>query len=127
MQDIDLIESKTTRSYSSVTVTSPSSEPVRVLDFKDFTANTTKMRNFRVRDMFVRQLLQLKTLSLDKALAIVRRYPTPSLLLRAYDNCNDVGKAELLLATIPYGAAMKTIGPVISKVLYNLYNARQPS
>lgn len=101
--------------------------PVPVLDYREFTANTTKMRNFRVRDMFVRQLLQLKTLSLDKALAIVGQYPTPSRLLRAYDACgDDAGAAERLLAPIRYGVAMKTIGPAISKVLYHLYNARQP-
>lgn len=83
------------------------------------------MRNFRIRDLFVRQLLQLKTLTIDKALAIVQHYPTPSHLLRKYSLCVDQKEAELLLANIPYGPTLKTIGPVISKCLYHFYYSQQ--
>lgn len=101
---------------------------IPVLEFKHFTASTTKMRNFPIRDLFVRQLLQLKTLTLDKALAIVHVYPTPSRLLRAYAQCaGGQREAETLLANITFGPAKKTIGPVISKCLYQFYHAQQPS
>lgn len=102
-------------------------QPVRVLAFDAFTAATTKMRNFSVRDMFVRQLLQLKTLSVDKAMAIVRRYPTPSHLQRAYRECerSGAGGGETLLADLEFGALRKRIGPAISRSLYLLYTRRQ--
>lgn len=85
------------------------------------------MRNFRIRDLFVRQLLQLKTLTLDKALAIVQHYPTPSHLLRKYAACIDQKEAEMVLANIEYGPTKKSIGPVISKCLYHFYYAQKAS
>lgn len=85
------------------------------------------MRNFRIRDLFVRQLLQLKTLTLDKALAIVQHFPTPAHLLRKYTACADQTEAEMVLANIPCGPTKKSLGPVISKCLYHLYHAQQAS
>lgn len=95
-----------------------------VMAFTQFQKRTVKIQNFAVKDMFVRQLLQLKTLSLDKTLAIVQQYPTPVSLLSAYAAANDPEDAgELLLANIHYGQLRKTIGPVISKSIYNFYHA----
>lgn len=71
--------------------------------------------------MFVKQLLQLKGVSVDKALAIVEKYPTPrSLMLEYRDNAGV--KGEKLLSTIPYGKLRKNIGPTISKTIYQLYS-----
>ena len=69
--------------------------------------------------MFIRQLLQLKGISVDKAFAIVERYPTPRTLINAFQTpgCN----AELLLANIEYGNKKSMVGPVISKTIYQLY------
>lgn len=71
--------------------------------------------------MFIRQLLQLKGLSLDKASAIIDKYPTPKLLSLAYKELDDKEQGELLLANIRIGNSNKKIGPVISKVLYEFY------
>lgn len=103
------------------------SSAVPVIDFAQFSVSTTKMRNFRIRDLFVRQLLQLKTLTIDKALAIVQHYPTPSRLLRKYAECKDQKEAESLLANILFGPTRKPIGPMISKCLYHFYHAQQSS
>lgn len=94
--------------------------------FAEFQKRTVKIQNFAIKDMFVRQLLQLKQLSLDKALAIVQRYPTPASLLSAYAAAND-DDGELLLANIQYGQLRKTIGPVISKCIYHFYHAQSVS
>lgn len=69
--------------------------------------------------MFVRQLLQLKGMSIDKALAIVEHYPTPRLLVEAFQKTDCNG--ELLLATIEFGDKKRLIGSVISKTIYQLY------
>lgn len=100
---------------------------VHVMRYDEFSQSTMKMRNFKIKDLFVRQLLQLKSLSLDKALAIVAVYPTPRSLLHAYRMCMATEEAEHLLAPIRFGKLNGTIGPVISKVIYGLYNNRQPS
>ena len=76
--------------------------------------------------MFIRQLMQLKGLSLDKALAIVDKYPTPKLLSSAYEELDDdTQQAELLLADIRIWNSNKKIGPVISKMLHAFYTLNE--
>lgn len=94
---------------------------VELMDFKEFTVGTTKMKNFTIRDLFLRQLLQLKTLSIDKAVAITQLYPTPRHLILKYQQCSSKIEEENLLANIQFGKFKKTIGSTISKVIYNLY------
>ena len=72
--------------------------------------------------MLVRQLLQIKGISLEKALAIVELYPTPKLLLSALNNSGRNG--EKLLAPLQYGLNKRQIGPVSSKIIYQLYTQR---
>lgn len=95
---------------------------LKVMHFKEFSEITTKMKNFTIRDLFLRQLIQLKTLSIDKAQAITEVYPTPQSLIRAYANCKDRCDAENLLSNIQFGKFKKPIGSTISKIIYNLYN-----
>lgn len=60
---------------------SASDNTIPVMEFADFSQLSTKMRNFTIKDLFVRQLVQLKALSVEKALAITKIYPTPTHLL----------------------------------------------
>lgn len=85
------------------------------------------MRKFSIRDLFLRQLLQLRSLSLDKALAIVEHFPTSVSLLRAYRNCDLQSDGEQLLTKIEFGKLRKPIGPVISKCIYQFFQSQQPS
>lgn len=93
------------------------------MEFKEFAETTGKMRNFTVRDIFLRQLVQLKTLSIEKALAITEIYPTPKSLLLAYGKCFDENEAINLLANIPCGKLKKPLGYTISRILYNFYKS----
>lgn len=95
---------------------------VELMNFKEFADATVKMKNFTIRDLFLRQLLQLKTLSIDKALAITNIYPTPRHLIRNYEQSHSKFEAENLLASIQFGKFKKPIGSTISKTIYNLYN-----
>lgn len=72
--------------------------------------------------MFIRQLLQLSGMSVEKAIAVVDKYPTPKLLQLAYLNCTVNG--EKLLSTIQYGNQNRKIGIVISKTIYQLFTNR---
>lgn len=93
-----------------------------LLNFKDFNKGASKTKSFRVKDIFARQLLQLKGVSVDKALSIVEEYPSPKLLKIKYDQLSNV-QGEKLLASITFGSLKKFIGPVISKTVYQLYNS----
>ncbi|XP_068966111.1 crossover junction endonuclease MUS81 isoform X2 [Bombus flavifrons] len=69
--------------------------------FEEFNKAASKQKVFKVNQMFVRQLLQLKGMSIDKALAIVEHYPTPRLLVEAFQksDCND-GRSMLVILII---------------------------
>lgn len=97
---------------------------VELIDFKEFSESTGKMRHFTIRDMFNRQLVSLKSLSIDKALAITEVYPTPQSLIKAYDRCFDQSEAMDLLANIPCGKLKRPLGTTISQTIYKLFNAR---
>lgn len=71
-----------------------------------------------VRDMFIRQLLQVRGLSIHKAFAIVDQYPSPKLLINAFKRNPN----PLLLSNISYGIPVKKVGPIISKTLFQLYS-----
>jgi crossover junction endonuclease MUS81 len=72
-----------------------------------------------VRDLFIKQLVQLHGLSVQKAQAIVERYHTPRVLMAAYQAEGSAG--EKLLANIRYGSLNRLIGPVISRTIHQFY------
>ncbi|KAJ8667433.1 hypothetical protein QAD02_009096 [Eretmocerus hayati] len=91
----------------------------RLLVFSDFNKAAVKTRKYNVREMFIRQLIQLKGISVDKASAIVELYPTPKLLAAACDKGD-----EKLIAEIKAGPSKRKIGPAISKTIYQFYTKR---
>lgn len=95
---------------------------IELMNFKEFAEKTGKMKNFTIRDMFTRQLVSLKSLSVEKATAITAFYPTPQSLMRAYDGCFDEKDALNLLANIPCGKLKRPLGSNISHAIYKLYN-----
>ncbi|XP_043510455.1 crossover junction endonuclease MUS81 isoform X3 [Frieseomelitta varia] len=99
-----------------VTQTNISNNTCNFMVFEEFNKAASKQKVFKVNEMFVRQLLQLKGMSIDKALAIVEHYSTPRLLIEAFRE-----SGELLLANIEFGDKKRLIGPIISKTIYQLY------
>ena len=69
--------------------------------------------------MFIRQLMQLSGVSIEKAMAIVDLYPTPLVLSEAFRNASKSG--EKLLSTIQVGPAKRQLGPALSKTIFDLY------
>ena len=78
-----------------------SSSMLNLMEFQDFNRAASKQKVFKVSEMFIRQLLQLKGVSVDKATAIVERYPTPRILIDALQRSDCNG--ELLLSSIQLG------------------------
>lgn len=74
----------------------------------------------KVSELFVKMLLQIKGMSVDKSLAVVDVYATPRLLKEAYA-ANSPPQGEKLLSKITFGKYNKSIGPVLSKVVYDLF------
>lgn len=75
-------------------------------------------QNLKIHEMFVKQLVQLKGLSAEKAVAITQKYPTPRDLMAAFKKSEN---PEMLLSNLPYGLTNRNIGPTISKAIFSLY------
>ncbi|XP_051156626.1 crossover junction endonuclease MUS81 [Leptopilina boulardi] len=100
--------------------TSKNSESLMV--FEKFDKDNAKTKPRKVKEMFLRQLIQIKGVSADKAVAIGEIFPTPKLLYTALVDSESRG--ENLLEPLQYGLAKRQIGPVISKTIYQLYTQR---
>uniref|UniRef100_A0A8D8SZB6 Crossover junction endonuclease MUS81 n=1 Tax=Cacopsylla melanoneura TaxID=428564 RepID=A0A8D8SZB6_9HEMI len=89
---------------------------LNLLKFKQFNQMSNKARNYKVKEMFVKQMMQLSGLSLAKAMVIVEKYPTPLLLINAFhEHGHD------LLADLKYTQLGTRIGNAISNALYQFY------
>ncbi|XP_023710532.1 crossover junction endonuclease MUS81 isoform X3 [Cryptotermes secundus] len=92
---------------------------VSLMTFSEFNMASSKTKALKVQDVFIKQLLQLHGLSAEKAQAIVERYPTPRVLMAAFQAEGSAG--EKLLANIRYGSLNRLIGPVISRTIHKFY------
>lgn len=97
---------------------------IRLMEFKEFNKASSKQRKFKVSEMFIRQLLQLKGMSVDRATAIVERYPSPRILIAALENSAN---GEQLLANIQVSDKRRQLGSSISKTVYQLYTTNELS
>lgn len=100
----------------------PSPNPLcSLLTFNDFNAGAIKNKAQSVREVFARQLMQVRGVSGEKAAALVDRYSTPASLLAAYDTCATPKEQEMLLSTIKCGRLQRNLGPTLSRTLSQLY------
>lgn len=100
----------------------PSPNPLcSLLTFSDFNVGAMKNKAQSVREVFARQLMQVRGVSGEKAAALVDRYSTPASLLAAYDACTSPKEQEMMLSTIKCGQLQRNLGPVLSKTLAQLY------
>lgn len=66
--------------------------------------------------------MRIRGLSVERAYAIIQKYPTLNSLMTEYKKCVDDKERESLLALIRYGNYGKTIGPSLSRTIAKLYN-----
>ncbi|XP_076243895.1 mus81 structure-specific endonuclease subunit [Calliopsis andreniformis] len=99
-----------------------SSNILNLMEFQEFNKAASKQKVFKVSEMFIRHLLQLKGISVDKAVAIAERYSTPQLLIDALQepDCNG----EMLLSSIECGDKKRQLGITLSKTIYQLYTKK---
>uniref|UniRef100_A0A8C9AFV7 Crossover junction endonuclease MUS81 n=1 Tax=Prolemur simus TaxID=1328070 RepID=A0A8C9AFV7_PROSS len=105
----------------------PSPNPLcSLLTFGDFNTGAMKNKAQSVREVFARQLMQVRGVSGEKAAALVDRYSTPASLLAAYDSCASPKDQETLLSTIKCGRLQRNLGPALSRTLAQLYCSCSP-
>lgn len=99
------------------------SNHVNLLKFRTLYEDSARNAQLTVREVFVQQLLQLHSLSMDRALAIVERYATPRQLLDAYAECLTETEARLLLAGLSCGPLQRPLGEKLSQCIYEFYSS----
>ncbi|XP_060557724.1 crossover junction endonuclease MUS81-like isoform X2 [Ruditapes philippinarum] len=98
----------------------------KLATFEEFNQGSVKSKALTVHEMFGKQLIQLHGMSAVKARAIIDKYPTPSHLYQAYENCSSEKEKENLLSSIKCGKTSRSLGQAQSKQLYHLYNTSTP-
>ncbi|XP_068218425.1 crossover junction endonuclease MUS81 [Palaemon carinicauda] len=92
-----------------------------LVPFKDFNAASMKNHQLSVKEMFVKHLLQLHGLSLDKAKAVVDKFETPAAMMLAYESLENPMESENMLASIKCGKAGRNFGSALSMHIAKLY------
>ncbi|XP_036618119.1 crossover junction endonuclease MUS81 isoform X2 [Trichosurus vulpecula] len=95
--------------------------PCSLFTFSDFNEGARKNKAQSVREVFARQLMQLRGVSGEKAAAVLEKYNTPACLLAAYDACTSPQEQEKLLSSIKCGRLQRNLGPTLSRTLCQLY------
>ncbi|XP_048514230.1 crossover junction endonuclease MUS81 [Athalia rosae] len=106
----DLIDSDVTSSLTQLMV------------FDEFNKAAAKVKKFKVKEMFIQQLMQLSGISMEKAFAIVNVYPTPKTLINSFKASGTAG--ENLLSHVEFGTTNRRLGSAISKTLYQFYTRK---
>ncbi|KAI5646064.1 ERCC4 domain-containing protein [Phthorimaea operculella] len=88
--------------------------------FSYFNKSSIKNKPLTVTETFIKLMLQLKGVSVEKALAIAKVYTTPKALLKEYEKCSQK-QGETLLANLKYGNLNKNVGPMVSKAIYKFF------
>lgn len=94
-----------------------------LISFQEFTTQTEKNKMLTVREMFAKQLMQIKGVSAERVVAIVNKYPTPACLLTAVEEATTREEKENLLTNLDFGKAKKKVGAPISKQVFTLFNS----
>ena len=68
-----------------------------LIDFKQFTNESSKSSNLNVQQIFARQLRTVKGLGIDNCSSITRVFKTPRLLDLCYEKCESDIQMENLL------------------------------
>lgn len=95
--------------------------------YEAFSNSTSKSKNLTLKDLFVKQLLQIPSCTVQKVAAIVQQYPTPRSLLTAYDNLILETDRIHLLKNLEYGEKKRKLGPKLSETIYYYYSSSSSS
>lgn len=90
------------------------------MTFNYFNKASSKNKPLTVTETFIKLLLQLKGVSVEKALAITEAYKTPRLLMKEYEKCSKK-EGEMLLANLKRGDLNRNVGPSTSKSIYQFF------
>ncbi|ODV95785.1 hypothetical protein PACTADRAFT_49235 [Pachysolen tannophilus NRRL Y-2460] len=88
----------------------------------NFQSILSKSDMITVKELFIKMLMTIKGMSLDKALKIQTHFKTPKNLIQNYRNCENISDKEKLLSDLFCNEITnKKIGPSLSKKVYEIW------
>ncbi|KAL8184090.1 UNVERIFIED_CONTAM: hypothetical protein K2H54_006205 [Gekko kuhli] len=99
----------------------PRNDSCMLMTFAEFNEEAMKNQAQTVSEVFARQLMQISSMTGERAAAILERYQTPASLLAAYAACKTASEKEQLLSGIRCGKLRRNLGAAVSKTLAQLY------
>ncbi|KAG7798200.1 hypothetical protein KL929_002165 [Ogataea haglerorum] len=91
-----------------------------VYNFITFQSLLSKSNMVSVREMFIRMLMTIKGVSLDKAIAIQLHYGTPKNLIDSYTNCTG-DKPRMVHDALKDQVGNRKIGAALSSKIYEVW------
>ncbi|KAI8621465.1 hypothetical protein BC830DRAFT_1163692 [Chytriomyces sp. MP71] len=93
---------------------------VRSVTFEDFGKENSKTKNFTLGDVWVRQLMTVQGISLEKAVFFARTFNTSAKFFKALSACKNDTERESLIQKAG-GEHRKGLGVALSKKLLNVF------
>ena len=82
---MEMASEKSIASLGTETLCRNRSQTLFLRGFTDYFNTTGKTQTMTARDMFGKQLMQMRELTAERASVIVKKYPTPKLFMQALD------------------------------------------
>ncbi|MEN2497725.1 MAG: Crossover junction endonuclease mus81 [Marteilia pararefringens] len=92
-----------------------------LMNHQSMDRSLNKTNNLTIRELFAQSILKIPGVGLNRAIEIVKKYPTPNALIQKYKEINDENEKVNLLADIGYGPRKKKIGQLTSKAIYEFF------
>lgn len=85
------------------------------INYPIFSTLVSKSANLNLRDVYLKMLMCVRGISLEKALQIQKMYPTPIELVEAYERCaNEDEMKGMIMKHFANAPGRKKVGPAIS-------------
>lgn len=91
------------------------------IPFGMFNELMTKTKAFIIGDVYLRQLLSIRGISQEKAMAIVKKYPTIISLYQDLIKAETEKERVAVLTSIGSNPVRKLIGPALAKKIIQLF------
>lgn len=87
-----------------------------------FNAILSKTNLMTIREIFIRMLMTVKGVSVDKAVAIQQRFKTPKFLIDRYESCSsEQEKKNLISVALKEEVGNRKVGPALSNKIYEVW------
>ncbi|KAJ3226374.1 Crossover junction endonuclease mus81 [Chytriomyces hyalinus] len=101
-------------------VTHPNPNTVYSLTFQEFSRQNTKTKNFCLGDVWIRQLMTVPGMSLEKAVFFSRTFKTGAGLFKSLTSCSSDAEREKVIQGAG-GESRKAIGNALAKKILSLF------